>query len=74
MGLQARRFLDPGTRAANESEMLRIIAEESTEMTDAVRAVEIVREWGGDVSKVLAKAAERWPEADVFQVKEKKKT
>ncbi|MCJ1321423.1 hypothetical protein MMC15_006768 [Xylographa vitiligo] len=73
-GLQARQFLDQGTREANEKEVLRILAADSTEMTDAVRAVGIIREWAGDVSKVLAKAADRWPEADIFQVKEKKKT
>ncbi|MCJ1286234.1 N-alpha-acetyltransferase 15, NatA auxiliary subunit [Xylographa opegraphella] len=72
-GLQARQFLDPGTREANEKEVLRMISEESIGMTDAVRALEIVKEWGGDASKVSAKAAERWPEAAIFQVKEKKK-
>ena len=73
-GLQARQFLDPETKEANERDVLRIIGEDSTKMTDAVRAVEIIREWGGDVSKVLAKAAERWPEVDVFKVEEKKKS
>ena len=73
-GLQVRQFLDNGSRETNEKDVLGLIGKESTEMADAVRAVEIVKEWGGDPSEVLAQAAKRWPEADAFQVNEKKRS
>lgn len=70
VGLQARQFLGYSSRERNEEEVLEVVSGEQATPEDAVQAIEIIREWGGDASKVMAKAAEKWPEANVFQSKE----
>ena len=65
-GLQARQHLHKASKDANEKEVLELLERQETLLPDAVMAVEVVREWGGDVAKVTATARERWPEASAF--------
>ena len=66
-GLQARQHLHKASKDANEKEVIQLLGSNETSLADAVMAVEVVREWGGDVTKVMEVAGKRWPEASTFQ-------
>lgn len=66
-GLQARQHLHKASKDANQKEVIVLLGRDETSLTDAVMAVEVVKEWGGDVPKVMEVASKRWPEASAFQ-------
>lgn len=66
-GLQARQHLHKASKDANQNEVIELLGRDETSLADAVMAVEIVKEWGGDVGKVIEVASKRWPEASAFR-------
>lgn len=66
-GLQARQHVHKASKEANQNEVIQLLGKDETSLADAVMAVEVVKEWGGDVAKVAEVARERWPEASALQ-------
>ncbi|KAI9738678.1 MAG: hypothetical protein M1834_008183 [Cirrosporium novae-zelandiae] len=64
--LKTRALLDEDSQEKNETELLKSLEEESAELEDGIRGLEMMRAWKGDVKAFVEKARGRWPEATVF--------
>ena len=70
--LKVRQFLDPGSSEKNQQDVIRTLALEGSSLDDAVRGLELLKEWKAKDqyrNDFLAAARERWPEASVFKKK-----
>lgn len=68
--LMMRQLLDPATMENNSKDVIRTLALEEAELEDAIRGLEMLKEWGADEkfsSDYVSAAKERWPEAIIFQ-------
>ena len=68
--LKVRQLLDPGTSDKNQQDLIRTLALEKSNLEDAKRGLETLKEWKAKsqyVDDYTAAARERWPEASVFQ-------
>ena len=65
--VQAKYLLEPESREDNEKLLLEVLEKEDTGLEDAVKLMEIVQGWNGNVESVMKKAKDRWPEADAFR-------
>lgn len=67
-----RVFLDPSTKAQNESELTKLLDLEEINQEHAYAGLELLDEWKSEESvraAYLEKAASKWPEATIFQKK-----
>ncbi len=70
--LKARQFLDPSSSEKNQQDVIRTLALEGSSLEDAVRGLELLKEWKAKdqyQEDYLAAAHERWPEASAFKKK-----
>lgn len=70
--LRVRQLLDPSTSEKNQQDVIRTLALEGSSLEDAVRGLELLKEWKAKdqyQDDYLAAAHERWPEASAFKKK-----
>lgn len=70
--LKVRRLLDSNRDEKNQQDLIRTLALEKCGLEDAVRGVELLKEWKAQsqyVDDYVAAARERWPEASAFEEK-----
>ncbi len=71
--LRVRRLLDPGSNEKNQQDVIRTLALEGSNLEDAVRGLDLLKEWKAKdryLNDYVAAAHERWPEASAFEKKE----
>lgn len=71
--LRVRQLLDPDTADKNQQDIIRTLALEGSSLEDAVRGLEMLKEWKAKTQYVddyIAAAHERWPEATAFHKRE----
>ena len=67
-----KQFLDPSSSEKNQQDVIRTLALEESSLEDAVRGLELLKEWKAKDQyrdDYLAAAHERWPEASAFKRK-----
>lgn len=70
--LKVRQLLEPSSSEKNQQDLIRTLALEGCRLEDAVRGLDLLKEWnakGQYVDDLTAAAHERWPEASVFERK-----
>lgn len=70
--LKVRQLLDPSSSDKNQQDVIRTLALEGSSLEDAVRGLELLKEWKAKDQyreDYLAAAHERWPEATAFKKK-----
>lgn len=68
--LRVRQLLDPSGSEKNQQDITRTLALEGSSLEDAVRGLELLKEWNAKdqyQDDYLAAAHERWPEASAFK-------
>jgi peptide alpha-N-acetyltransferase len=67
---KTRYLLDPSTKQQNEQDLLKLLDLPCVTADDALSALSVLEEWGSEQKTkdaFVAKAADKWPEATVFQ-------
>ena len=68
VGLQSREFLNgSSSRGDNIKEMIQMVKREDAGLDDAMKGLEMLRDWDADVKEYLEAARQRWPAATIFQ-------